>query len=244
MSVEETPKTVMVIAGPEWGPVREAVSRWFAANAPHAATPFQILRIDEGDASPTIRVANWLVRSFSAKDQSAVVVTPGDPVRRPHPSIGVTELLLDPDPFQVEQLYALGIWTRFVERRERLKMRVSPSLPADIVANAESFAPSLAVMVGEWIGQRMVIASSDLVAAEVVGRAIRAVAQPAGDIGLSPWQSPIVQAATERGYGVHKAGDINLEVRICLPIAPGAKRDLEAMLEHVSRLIDSGLHLR
>ena len=46
--------------------------------------------------------------------------------------------------FQAEQLYALGIWTRFASRWDRLRMRISPMLEDDIVANAVLANPQLA----------------------------------------------------------------------------------------------------
>jgi hypothetical protein len=156
--------------------------------------------------------------------------------------IGITDLMLDPDAAQVDQLYALGIWSRFAPRRKRLLMRVTPYLNEEIVENAASANPDLLLQIAEWKGQRVLIGSTDLIAAEVVGRGLRAIAQPAGDTGATPWQSELVRIASERRLGVASGPEITLEVQIAGQIPPPIASEFHALSQVVANLIDC--HLR
>ena len=168
---------------------------WMSRSLPHRS----ILSHRQG------RVCGWIRRALFTNGAALVERQPGDtfdlqsaPGRT---VIGVTELLLDPAPAQVDQFYSMGIWSRFVPGRRRLLMRVSPFLTEEIVDNAALADPSLLIQIAEWQGQRVLIASTDLIAAEVIGRGLRSIAQPAGDIGETPWQSDLVRIASERGLG-------------------------------------------
>jgi hypothetical protein len=81
-------------------------------------------------------------------------------------------------------------------------MRVSPQLDLDIVINAEAANPVLLIQVGTFGGAWFAVLADDLVAAEVVGRALRAVACPADWDGINPWEQPIVQIGMERNLGI------------------------------------------
>jgi hypothetical protein len=231
---------VMVIAGPEWTPVRERFLSWL----PEIGQDVRIATLEDRPLSPTGRVAGWIRSAAAGRGATAEIVVPG----RDHlPQddgitwVGVTELLLDPDPTQVEQLHALGIWTRFASRGERFRLRFSSTLPHDIAGFAARFRPTMVVTVGEWSGLRLVVAGQDLIAVEVVSRAIRAIGSPAGDVGLSPWQAPIVQAAIEPGLGVSGGHQFQIRPVICTPVAPGAAADFTELMGRVSRLLDTEL---
>lgn len=168
---------------------------------------------------------------------SGFVLACGDPTLK----IAVSQLGLDPDPAQVDQFYAIGIWSRFITRRRRWSMRVSPGLMAEIVANAACADPILTVQLARWRTLRFAVISDDLIAAEVTGRALRSVLQPAGDIGQTPWQSPIMQAACERGLGIVHGGDMSISVEWSGPESHPDWRAFQARLVRVAHLIDCQL---
>ena len=157
------------------------------------------------------------------------------------PTIGVTELLLDPDPEQVDQFYAISLWSRFVPRRRWLRMYVTPYLTEEIVTNAERGRPLLSVQVAEWQGLRVLIASTDLIAAEVIGRALRSVAQPAGDVGLNPWQTDIVRVASERGLGATHGARIVLDLHPAGPSPPIVAAGFETICKRIATLVDCAI---
>lgn len=115
---------------------------------------------------------------------------------------GVTDLPLDDAVAANGILFAISPWTRVAPRSKRLLMRISPQLELDIVTNAEAANPVLTIQIGQFAGAWLAVISDDLIAAEVVGRAIRAVAQPDDWDGINPWQHPLVQIGTERNLGV------------------------------------------
>lgn len=187
----------------------------------------------------------WLERVVSRTGHSATtidltndfILACGDPA----PKIAVTQLGLDPDPAQVDQLYAIGIWSRFITRKRRWSMRVSPRLMAEIVANAACADPILTVQLARWRTLRFAVISGDLIAAEVTGRALRSVLQPAGDIGQTPWQSAIVQAASERGLGIAHGGDMSIRVDWAGPDSYPDWHAFRSQLVRVAHLIDCQL---
>jgi hypothetical protein len=223
---------VLITLGPEWAPLKAIVQAWLRD---HPAEIGAIALLDPNPARPVGRIAGWI-----AEGSRAELVVPGGtghPARRGW--AGVTELLLDPDPSQVEQLYALGIWTRFATRTNKLRMRISPTLSADIVAMASDFSPELFALVGEWRGNRVVIVGTDPIATEVVSRAFRAFAAPAGDTGLSPWQAPIVQAAIEQGLGITSGSAMSIDARISRPIAPPSFSEAADLIEQICQRLDT-----
>jgi hypothetical protein len=191
----------------------------------------------------TGRVAGWIRKDGPAGDLVVSIVEPGGEFDQGtdggRATVGVTELLLDPDPAQVDQLFAIGLWSRFAPRKRRLLMRVTPFLDEEIVENAAIASPSLLLQVAEWNGQRVLIASTDLIAAEVVGRGLRAIAQPAGDVGLNPWQSDLVRIASERDLGVVTGPQIDLEIHRAGQMPPPVAGLFRGIAERVGRLVDS-----
>lgn len=233
--------------GSEWGPIREMFGSFLHESWPTPPTSAAIIASSLGADSPAGRVNGWVARHLTQAGIAPVERQPGDTFALRHVPgravIGITELLLDPVPSQVDQLYALGIWSRFAPRRKRLLMRVTPYLNEEIVENAALAAPALLLQVAEWQGQRVLIASADSIAAEVVGRALRAVAQPAGDIGETPWQSELVRIASERGLGVTSGPRIALEVYVAGRMPPLLAAEFVALAQAVARLVDCGLRL-
>jgi hypothetical protein len=240
MTAMETVTTVHIWIGSEWAGVRAAFVE-FLHDLPTAAS-VSVLTTSLGPASPTGRIAGW-IRAESAETGIPVVARqPGDSVdlvpAADRMLVGITELLLDPDPTQADQLYALGLWSRFVPRRRRLLMRVTPFLDEEIVANAEVPSPDLLLQIAEWNGQRVLIAATDLIAAEVIGRGLRAIAQPAGDVGLNPWQTELVRIASERQLGVTSGPQIELVVHQAGVMPPPVATAFRDLVERVGRLVD------
>ena len=229
--------------GSEWAPLREACISFL--DDLWLSTPVTLVVATESTNPERMpgRVAGWIRKAPPAADNLVSVVEPGGDFDLRSDAnrtvAGVTEVLLDPDPAQVDQFYAIGLWSRFVPRRRRLLMRVTPFLDEEIVENAALAAPSSLLQVAEWHGQRVLIASTDLIAAEVVGRGLRSIAQPAGDVGLNPWQTDLVRIASERGLGVATGPQIALEIHRAGPMPPETAAAFRTIAERVGQLIDS-----
>jgi hypothetical protein len=231
--------TVRIWIGSEWAPLRSALSGFLAEVWSTSPAMVVVAAETANPESMTGRVAGWIWKDRTTEVSviepvSDFELQPG----REQYVVGVTELLLDPDPAQVDQLYAIGIWSRFVPRKRRMLMRVTPFLDEEIVENAARAAPQLLLQIAEWSGQRILVASTDLIAAEVAGRGLRAIAQPAGDVGLNPWQSDLVRIASERGLGVVTGPQISLQVRRAGPLPPQVAAEFRRIAERVGLLVD------
>ena len=240
-----TTATVHIWIGSEWSPLREAFSEYLARAWVSPAGKVTICGSSLDAANPAGRVSAWLHRFLSGRDSPTTLHQPGDSLvlrsTDPPSLVGVTELLLDPDPAQVDQFYVLGIWTRFAPRRKQLLMRVTPFLSEEIVDNAALANPLMTVQIAEWKGQRVLIASTDIIAAEVIGRGVRTVAQPAGDIGQTPWQSDLVRIAGERSLGVRSGHQITLDIQRAGPMPPLAAHEFAGIAQAVSRMVDCAI---
>jgi hypothetical protein len=195
--------------------------------------------------SLTATVARWIERVGSRAGYLAETIDPTSNVvlecGHPAPKIGVTELDLAPDPSLTDQLYAIGVWSRFISRRRKWRMTISPTLMSDIVANAACAHPILTVQVARWRTVRFAVVARDITSAEVTGRAIRSVLQPAGDIGQTPWQAEIVQAAGERGLGIRSGAGMALTPQWSGPESHPDWHALGSRLIRVAHLIDCEL---
>jgi hypothetical protein len=196
-----------------------------------------------GDLTAT--VARWIERVASRAGYLTETIDPTSRVvlecGHPAPKFGVTELDLAPDPSLTDQLYAIGIWSRFISRRRKWRMTISPTLMSDIVANAACAHPVLTVQVARWRTVRFFVVARDITAAEVTGRAIRSVLQPAGDIGQTPWQAEIVQAVGERGLGIRSGAGMALTPQWAGPEGHPDWQALRSRLVRVAHLIDCQL---
>lgn len=234
--------SVHVWVGSEWGPIREKFQSFLAELWPSAPSKVAIIAESLDIDTPAGRVSSWVSQALAQAGRIAIERQPGDSFEREHAAdewvIGITELLLDPEPAQVDQLYALGIWSRFAPRRKRLLMRVTPFLTEEIVANAETVGPNLLLQIAEWRGQRLLIISTDPIAAEVISRGLRAIAQPAGDIGNTPWQSELVRIASERCLGVTSGPQITLETHVAGRVPPLIETEFHRLALAVAHLVD------
>ena len=71
--------------------------------------------------------------------------------------------------------------------------------------------PVATVLIGRDGEIVIAVVGRDLLAVEVMGRAIRSAAQPVGDLGMSPWESAVVQRGIEGGAGVTHPDLIDVE---------------------------------
>lgn len=233
--------------GSEWAPLRAAFAAFLGILWSSAPGKVLVATESVNPQRMTGRVAAWVRTDQSTAESVVTVLEPGNDVHvganEVRTVVGVTELLLDPDPAQVDQLYAIGLWSRFVPRKRRLLMRVTPFLDEEIVENAVRAAPQLLLQVAEWSGQHILVASTDLIAAEVAGRGLRAIAQPAGDVRLNPWQTGLVRIASERGLGVATGPQITLEIQRAGPLPPHVAAEFRRIAERVGQLVDCAVSL-
>jgi hypothetical protein len=106
---------------------------------------------------------------------------------------------------------ALGLWPGFVHPRLALAARLGGDRVPFVAEIALAFAPRLLLLVGQTATRSFAVATSDRIAADLVGLALRAeyVAPDADRVG--PWEDPLVQRATELGLGVRLPRQINLQ---------------------------------
>jgi hypothetical protein len=126
---------------------------------------------------------------------------------------------------------AIGIWSRFAGPRERLGARLGTleqGLAAEI---ALAFQPAVILLADTWRGLTVVVATSDQVAAELVGLAVRGTD---GDEQIGPWQDPLVQRATELNLGVLLPDRI--AIRIATPNSTPKDRATTILTEIAGRL--------
>lgn len=105
---------------------------------------------------------------------------------------------------------ALGLWPGFVHPRFALAARLGGDrlrLAAEI---ALAFDPRMILLVGQTTTQWLAVATSDRIAADLVGLALRAEHAASDTERVGPWEDPLVQRAAELGLGVRLPRQINL----------------------------------
>jgi hypothetical protein len=101
----------------------------------------------------------------------------------------------------------IGMWSRFAGARRRIGVRISTPEQGLAAEIALTVRPTVILLADVWHGRPLVVATSDQIAAELVGLAIRQ-AMGDGDDELGPWQDPLVQRATELDLGVRIPAEI------------------------------------
>ncbi len=152
---------------------------------------------DRGHAIPGAPLRARLTARLGADDDSA--------------SVGVSRLDLSPVVAAVVQPYAVGVWLPLETRALRFRRGLSSEPDEQAIDAAIAARPVSTLVVGQVQGLAIALVGTDLLAVEVVARALRAAAQPVGDLGLSPWQTPVVQRGVERAAGVPHPDRIDLE---------------------------------
>lgn len=174
------------------------------------------------------RATRWIARLAAQRGRSATLVSPtsrsvaGRSVEAPsgkpgqwavsgHLNVGVSRIELSPVVAAVDQPYAVGIWLPLEPRLRRLRLQFRSGIDQSLIDAAVLALPAATVLIGGDRGIAIAVIGADLLAVEVMGRALRAAAQPVGDAGLSPWEAPIVQRGIECAAGVVHPDSIRLE---------------------------------
>ena len=97
---------------------------------------------------------------------------------------------------------AIGLWSRFAGARERLGARIGKPEQGLAAEVALAVHPAAIILADLWMGLTVVAATSDQIAAELVGLALRQASRPDECERVGPWQDPLVQRATELHLGV------------------------------------------
>jgi hypothetical protein len=107
---------------------------------------------------------------------------------------------------------ALGLWPGFVHPRLALAARLGGERVPLVAEIALAFAPRVLVLVGQTRSRALAVATTDRIAADLVGLALRAEYADTDADRLGPWEDPLVQRTTELGLGVRLPRQINLRV--------------------------------
>lgn len=108
---------------------------------------------------------------------------------------------------------AIGIWAKFAHPRQRTGAWMSDGRDGLTAEIARAVSPGLVLLTAEWRGVPLVIASDDQVAAELAGLAVQQLTKPPETEPIGPWEDPLVQRATELGFGVSHPGQIDAGCR-------------------------------
>ena len=173
------------------------------------------------------RAARWVSRLAAQRGLDATLVGPrssapmwltraawtgtGSAGDGPSAAVGVSRLDLSPVISAVDQPYAIGVWLPMEGRAARLRRSVTAEPDRQLIDAALTARPIATVLIGHIDGMAIAVVGTDLLAVEVIGRAIRSAAQPVGDLGLSPWEAPVVQRGIELAAGVTHPDLIDLE---------------------------------
>ena len=114
----------------------------------------------------------------------------------------------------VRPALAIGLWSQFAGLWERIGVRLAKpdeGLAAEI---ALAVRPALILLVDSWRGLPVVISTSDQIAAELVGLAVRQARRAGEDDLIGPWQDPLVQRATELDLGVRSPEQLAIRMVI------------------------------
>lgn len=221
---------VVVAAAPSLDELAEAVAAEVAAALSDDVDRLRIGVTSTVPRDDAARAARWLSRLAARRGLPATVVAP-DPatpglgairallVQTParnigspgDATVGVSRLDLSPTTESVVQPYALGLWPLLESPRQRLRRRLAPDPATATVEAALAASPVCTVLVGREHGLAIAVVGRDPLACEVLGRALRTALQPIGDLGLSPWEAPVVQRGTEMALGVTHPDRIRVE---------------------------------
>jgi hypothetical protein len=102
----------------------------------------------------------------------------------------------------VRPTIAIGIWGNYTDLRDRFGLRLSAADKGAAAEVALAVQPSLIVLVDQWRGYFVALATTDQIAAELAGLAIIHVMRGDAEEPIGPWEDPLVQRATELHLGV------------------------------------------
>jgi hypothetical protein len=207
--------------------VAEAVQSALPAGCqPEIVTP-----LSGGDA----RKAMLLPAAFGSW-RDVPVETPGtriDSVMLPDAVMSPSHRIIATDVVEIARHgpFVLDVPARYVHPRQRLRL-VTDSERSELMAEVASVVPISLVVVCLMLPEgAFVVATSDVIAAELVALALSERCLGSVRAFTGPWEDPVVQRATELGLGVLVPSAIRL-------VADGASVHdpwADALLEHVRR---------
>lgn len=96
---------------------------------------------------------------------------------------------------------AIGLWAQFAHPRQRFGAAAGDVRDGLVAEIALAAPPALYLIGASWRGKPMVVATRDMIAAELIALAIgQAQADPDRELA-GPWEHPLVQRAAELGLG-------------------------------------------
>ncbi len=136
---------------------------------------------------------------------------------------------------------AIGLWSRFARRRERLAAMLFDARDARRGEHRESLSPEIASLVaprllllrGALSHGPLLIATTDQIAAELAGRALGIAQADPGFEPIGPWEHPLVQRATELDLGVIHPDQLRL---VAHRIGGSAAPDRDGLIEVAARV--------
>jgi hypothetical protein len=111
-------------------------------------------------------------------------------------------------------VFAIGLWARYADWRERLGARLADARGGLTAEIALAVTPRLLLLADRWESLFVVVATTDQIAAELAGRALRPRSRANGDESFGPWEDPLVQRATELDLGVRVPSQIAIRARL------------------------------
>lgn len=133
---------------------------------------------------------------------------------------------------------AIGLWSKFVDPRFGIPLRNTRLRMPGSADVALVFSPSVVLLVGEIRGYVVCIASTDLVAAELVGLAVRSAAVTDPELRKRPWEDPVVQRATELDLGIQTPDQLELRAVWASPPDPVGLTHLTTLLCTIRELLN------
>ena len=112
---------------------------------------------------------------------------------------------------------AIGLWVGHLHPKFAIAARLSGDRAPIVADLALPFWPRLLVLAGQWGSQVVVVATGDLIAAELAGLVLRHGAVHDPDERPRPWEDPLIQRAAELGLGIEHPSSLDLR-----PIWAGA----------------------
>ncbi|MEA2523795.1 MAG: hypothetical protein QOF73_1022 [Thermomicrobiales bacterium] len=159
------------------------------------------------------------------------------PVRIPSEIANAGTLIVAADlrgEMAIHPTIAIGLWTQFAGLRERLDVRISVPEEGRAAEIALAVRPTLNVLADVWRGHSVVVATSDQIAAELVGLGLKQVMQEGDDDQLGPWQDPLVQRATELDLGVRLPDQIAIRAVSLEDADPAVARHFPDFVDEIA----------
>jgi hypothetical protein len=136
-------------------------------------------------------------------------------------------------PADAEPL-AIGLWVRHLHPKFAIAARLGGDRAPIVADLALPFFPRLLVLAGQWGSQTVVVATSDLIAAELAGLVLRHGATADPEERIRPWEDPLIQRAAELGLGIEHPSSLDLRPIWAGPIGSPAADALLSLSDLVA----------